>query len=305
MVAAMTPPESVRHYRCRTYPKLLVLGSWVAVALVLLVELWHQRATGGTSPWMLLALLGLVATGIPMLIWAWRTRPRDPGVLFRLPRMFRRDRAAQKLYAEERYAEAMKLWEQARRDAAELPVHHTLAFYNVGICRLLSGEPDQAVELIEAALASGWHETWALRRHRVSMHAGHALSLAVVGRLDAAGPALELAHGACPPARRGLLVATEAVVEARGSRFAELLRAATERAALAASSGTLPQRRTLALLTAFAKEATLADEEAVTAALAEAPDLQRGSVDYLAPRWPELAEFIARHELDGRLGGSA
>jgi tetratricopeptide (TPR) repeat protein len=292
-------PEPVRRYRWRTHPKVALLGSWVLPALLLLREVWLQRGAGLSSPWLLLGMLGLVGTGIPLLIWAWRTRPPDPGVALRLPGIMRRDRAAQRLFAEERYAEAAELWDEACRDTMALPTNHTLAVYNVGICRLLLGQPEQALALVEAALAAGWHETWSLRRRRFVLHAGHAIALAVVGRTDEAARAQERAHASCPPGQLGMLVGTDAFIAARDGRYAELLEGVPRWTKLASTSGKSPQRRTLAVATAFALEATGADDHAVEAALAEAASLDRGSVDYLATRWPELAAFVARHHLDG------
>lgn len=298
-------PEPVREYRRRTYLRLVVLGTWIAAALWVLRQVWVHHGAGGPPAWLLLGLIGVVATGIPLVVWAWRTRPRNTRIVFRLPGILRRDRQAASLYGEERFAEAATLWEQVCREASPTPLTHALAVYNLGLCRLVLGDPEQALDLVDAALSSGWHQTWALRRRQHLLLGGRAFTLAVLGRLDEAHSQQDVAHARCPDAQHGWLVATDALLAARSKNHGALLEAYPRWAELAAQAGGAPQQRTLAVLRAFALEATGENHDAVAAALAKAPDLHRGNVDYLAARWPELAAFLARHQLDAEAAGGA
>ena len=94
---------------------------------------------------------------------------------------------------------------------------------------------------------------------------------------------------------------------ARAGRYPELLATHDEWRELAARTGQLPQRRTLAVLRALALEATGAEQSTVAEALEQARELAASRVDYLATRWPELAQFLARHGLasDGPTGAAA
>jgi len=179
-------------------------------------------------------------------------------------------------------------------------VTHGLAVFNVGICRLLRGEPEQALALIDRAIESGWIETWTMRRARHVLYGGRAFCLAVLGRLEEAQRDQDRALHTCPTAQRGTLVSGDALLVARAGQHAALLDACPEWAQLAAQSGRPPQQRTLAVLKALALQATGAEGSAVSEALAEAPALDPGRVDHLAVRWPALAEFLQERQLAAR-----
>ena len=154
------------------------------------------------------------------------------------------------------------------------------AMHTLGVARLQQGQVEEGLTWMEAARASGWFETLALRRHRGVVLQGQAMALTVLGRVDEARVALErargLARGPVQHAHLDLVSLLLAVREERWDDIVERGRAPTAH---------LPVHG-IALWDALQVAARRAQGEEVTVTLAPA-DAPRW-----LPVWPGLAEHL-------------
>ncbi len=162
------------------------------------------------------------------------------------------------------------------------------------------GQVERGLAIIESARRSNWFDSAMMRDSLGVLHGGMATGWAALGDHDAAARALELGHRHLPATQRGLLLPDDVFVHARAGRNADVERCvATD---LDAAEQLLPawSIKWIRVLHAFARATAGAGYRAdvdprVSEALADAR--VRRSMLRLAPKWPQLAAFLAAHGL--------
>lgn len=162
------------------------------------------------------------------------------------------------------------------------------------------GQVERGLAIIESARRSNWFDSAMMRDSLGVLHGGMATGWAALGDHEAAARALELGHRHLPATQRGLLLPDDVFVHARAGRSADVERCvATD---LDAAEQLLPawSIKWIRVFHAFARATTGAGYRAdvdprVSEALADAR--VRRSMLRLAPKWPQLAAFLAAHGL--------
>jgi hypothetical protein len=130
------------------------------------------------------------------------------------------------------------------------------------------------------------------------MLCGLAAANAVAGALEAAELIQEEARRLLPEKRRGMLVLGDAFLDVRRGRHADLVARFQDEGSLAevALSGT--DQRSFCALQAFAHARLGGASSALVRPFTEAArPAHPGELDYLAGRWPELAQFLREQGL--------
>ena len=165
--------------------------------------------------------------------------------------------------------------------------------HNLGVCRLLQGDPAGALALMEHARVSGWLDAFVYRRHRAAYAQGRAVAAVVLGELDLAEAALDELDGQVPraEARAWVVLARLLLALRRGRSEAagELIES------LEGVSLPPPSARLAGVLVAWTR--VLGGEEPALATAGVTP-LEPGEPPWGA-HWPELMDFAAAHGLLG------
>ena len=202
-------------------------------------------------------------------------------------------------------AEAARL---GRRLVTETPgrsLAHAVAVAWWGSIELRRGRPEQAVDVMQRALATG---RFTGRTGRIleiwRLEAALALAQAVVGDLDAAHQQLQSADAKVSDRARGGLFTVRAYVLARRGETEQVVSLFDAQWRDAEPQLSISGARAARMLEAFALERTHGHEyrsdvgDRIDKAIERAREGRAGAYGYLAVRWPELAEFLARHRLD-------
>jgi hypothetical protein len=274
------PVGRVRWY-LGTLPAAAGLGLGLGVVMAL--------APG--PPWIVVALLwaGLVGRSI--------------GQRGRSQRMIRVNDEAQALLAAGEVARASAMFETLCRSSRGMPGLHSLFVYNRGVAYLRAGEPQRARALFLAVLRGGWFARGGVfSGYRPLLFAALASAAAIEGDVDDAIRWQRAAHDSVFEAKRGILLVVDAMIAARGERWAEVVRAVDEGWTRAENLLTASHLRILRLLRAFALErdprASYRGESPdaeIRAGLAAARPFQSGEFDHLVARWPDFRQFLVRH----------
>lgn len=178
--------------------------------------------------------------------------------------------------------------------AANVPIAHALFVFNRGVTYMREGRTDRAIELISRAHDSKWLENKALGVAPL-IASGLGTCYAIKGELDAAERWQREAHAQVAPAKRGMLMVLDAVIECRRGRFADAAGRIANDWSLGEGSLNAAQLRSLRLLRAFAMEQTGGDDAEIAKIIEGARPFRSGEQDYLAVSWPEYRAFLVKH----------
>jgi hypothetical protein len=275
---------------------LITLVAFVAVAAAVVM------AFGGSDDPPMGFICGLLGVGVllvilslPLVVSRLRGRRRAA------PTVAHNDDAIALLRAG-RYDEAATLFEDLCHASRHAPALHALYVLNYGVAQLHRGRPDEAVEVIEAARASGWFAPGAQLAHLgPAAEVSLALACAVRDERGRAAGLVESLNARLGEPRAGQTLLVQAVLAAREGRALEL----DEARQRAAEAVLMPAHvRALRVLEAFVRRG--GDGSAYRRpgeGDAERALAYRGELDFLAARWPELRTFLESRGLAGR--GSA
>lgn len=280
-------PISRRAWYGRRLPLAFVTGLGLFGVFFLLLG-----ALGGAATWWaLLALYGAV------FVRLFSRRRRIRGLL-------RDHDEGLALLAAGELERAREVFEGLCRRGRSMPSLHSLFVYYRGVVALHRGQHEDARGMFLAVLDAGWLSSWAsmLTTH----HPRALLSLATCevlrGDVDAAAAWRARAHAKMSPARRPGLLLIDALIGARRGDHGDVVRRIDAELARAENLLSASQLRALRLVKAFALERLAAGryrddarDQEIRQALDGSRPFRPGEFDYLATRWPELAEFLSRH----------
>ena len=186
-----------------------------------------------------------------------------------------------------------------------MPALHSLLVHNRAVAHLEAGQPDRAYALLCAVAHAGWvGPRGALSVYHCGLLGRLAMAQALRGEVEEAERWRSRAHAASSEAKRGALLLTDCLVEARAQQWERLIELVEQRWAQAENLNTARTMRAVRMLEAFALEHAQADlyraesrETDRTRALAAAKSGPAGQFDHLATQWPELRGFLDRQDL--------
>jgi hypothetical protein len=195
---------------------------------------------------------------------------------------------------------AIREFDELCRHGRSVPTYHALFVFYRGAAALEVGDVDLALAMLTAARDTGlFGRQRALGGFVAALHAKLAVAHALRDEPAAAAAALALAQAAVTAARRGSLLRDEVVVLARTGDPEGALRRID--ADLEHGERHLPvaRVRTIRALQAMCERRLRGPEYRTPAAAdpreALADRVTREFLAAIAPRWPELREFLAAH----------
>ncbi len=279
----MTPMDtSARHLRVKSRRRAFLLPG-AAIALLLAQIAWMLSSFGGeascTSSFVGFLLITLIA---PWAILRFRTRIKSIKHLAQSEEILALFRAGQ-------YQDAAERWESLVKSGTH-PGPHAIFVYNIGMSCLHMGAFSDARVLMARAKDSGWFAVPAYRGIAPNVEAGVALLEALEGNIERAREITASLQRSVPDARKPITMLVTAICDAREGKDvffdARALR-------LAESVLMAAHVRALKLIALFSR--SRAAEGAYRAAHGEASDaldIHPGELDFLATKWPELAQFM-------------
>ena len=206
-------------------------------------------------------------------------------------------------------AEAGRVFDRLCLAARRMPTLHSIFVYNRAVVHLEAAELDAAISLLSAVVRAGWiGGRGALASHYPSVLGRLALAHALRGKVDVADAWRARAHTVITPAKRGILLLVDAVVEARQGRDDRAIELVDDNWARAENLQTAKQLRALRVVQAFCLERSRGPQYRAASrdadrrrAIEAASAGRRGEHDYLATFWPELAEFLGAPRVGRRV----
>ncbi len=181
---------------------------------------------------------------------------------------------------------------------------HVCSVATWGTIELHRGNPTRAVELLQRVMDSGRFsgrigralETW---RYVAALAYAHAIA----GDVEAAQARLAAVDAEIALNRRDMLLTIRVFIMCRAGQFEEVIALFDTHWRTAETQLTVGGARTARMLEAFALEHRTADgyrsdeSDRMRRALDRAREARPGAYEYLAVAWPELADFLSRHQL--------
>jgi hypothetical protein len=252
--------------------------------------------------------IGLLSTYLsPFVIWlglvgvmGWAVRRRQ-----RMARLLRDNDDGVALLVAGDLDDAVGVFDRLCRHGRFMPGLHSLFVFNRAVAHLERGEHDRAAALLSAVLHAGWvAPNGTLSAYYPAVLGRLAMAEALRGRLEVAEAWRARAHATTSVAKRGTLLLADVIVEARHAAWDRVIELVDENWARAQNLLTARAQRAVRLLQAFALEQVQGAEDRMEArdeerrrALDAVRDGRAEDIAWLAPTWPALGEFLARHAL--------
>lgn len=284
---ALAIPSPQAYWR-RHLSVLVPLVGWLVLALPTIV------VVGETPSWGWVGLLiALVVAGVALVIWAVPRTWRQARALASALRARKQQQLALAALHDEP-GRAETIWRACLEDPRLPPYVAAPVVHNVGVALLVQGRLPRARALMLHARATGWIDSWLLRRHRAAYLQGVALTSALAGDTATAREVLAvLASSKVSPQLAPYVGQTRLMLLLRQGDVAS---AAALARTLDPSPLPGPSAQLGHLVAAFAYQQA-GDTAARDAALARVGRLEGGNPAWGPEHWPELVAFAAQHGL--------
>jgi hypothetical protein len=232
------------------------------------------------------------------LVWSVRRRRRMYGLL-------RDNEDGVALLLSGELDEAAPVFDRLCRRGRLMPALHSLFVHNRAIAHLEAGEHDRAAALLSATLHAGWiGSRGALAGYYPMLLGRLAVTEALRERFEIAEAWRDRAHAVMSTPKRGALLFVDVVVEGRHEAWDRVVELVDDGWSRAENLLTARQQRVVRVIHALALEqirgadyrAESRDQD-LRRALEAVREGRARDIDWLAPGWPTMQAFLARHGL--------